>query len=97
LRLSHNAFSLRKNLNVVSYIVRRKNTQGVFPYHPREFWYRQRHEQFSTAAERIPRPYSRAEENARELYGRFGMTTLLDIERSTFLSRFLLARLSEQF
>src|SRR5215813_9247058 len=26
------------------------------------------------AAEQIPRPYSRAEENARSLYGRFGMT-----------------------
>jgi hypothetical protein len=27
-----------------------------------------------SAAEQIPRPYSRAEENARELYGDFGMT-----------------------
>jgi hypothetical protein len=31
-----------------------------------------------SAAEQIPRPYSRAEENARELNGDFGMTERLE-------------------
>jgi hypothetical protein len=36
-----------------------------------------------SAAEQIPRPYSRAEENARELNGDFGMTEPLRVRLHT--------------
>lgn len=64
-----------------------KHADGHFPP-PSWRLFCHQHERIATAAQQIPRPYSRADDSARELNGDFGMTPLGRVEAKYILFLF---------